>query len=288
MEFVNTETSRIIAMIVVVILAFLLSSLVKKLMYFLFRKISGKREVEPGKFYLFTVLLQFAIIVIGVGYAISFEPSIESSSKSLLASAGIATAIVGFASKDMLANFVSGVVIIVFRSFTLTHWINVNNVHQGWVEEIKMIYTVIRDKRNQRMIIPNSKIISNYIINSSYGDECVCQHVEFPVAFGTDIQKARMIIREVGAANPHCIDHRTPEQKNNNEPVVEVRLQAFDMYAIKLRALIWVSDPSKASTMKWALNGKVYERFKQEGIEIPFPYQNLIFKNELLAKSSTV
>ena len=91
MELLNTETGRIIAMIVVVLLAFLLSSLVKKLMYFLYAKISGKRDVEPGKFFLLTILLRIIIIVVGVSYAISLEPTIESSSKSLLASAGIAT-----------------------------------------------------------------------------------------------------------------------------------------------------------------------------------------------------
>jgi small-conductance mechanosensitive channel len=201
-------------------------------------------------------------------------------STSVLASAGIATAIVGFASKDVLANFVSGAVIMIFRPFTISHWININNEHEGWVEEIKFLYTVIRDKRHQRMIIPNSKIIANYIINSSYREEFVCQYVEFNVAYGTDIQKARSIIQEVAEANPHCIDHRSPAQKQENEPIVEVRLQLFGTYAITLRALVWVNDPSKASTMKWALNEQINERFKQEEIEIPFPYQNLIIKNK--------
>lgn len=280
MAFFETETGRIIAMIVVILLAVLLSSLVKKLMSFLFIKISGKREVEPGGFYLTTVAMRFVIILIGVSYAISFEPAIQSMSKSLLASAGIATAIVGFAAKDVLSNFVSGMVVILFRPFTVTHWINVNNVHEGWVEEIKMLYTVIRDKRNRRMIIPNSKIVDNYVINSSYGDEHVCQYVEFSIGYGSDAKKAKAIIREIAEADPHSIDHRTPIQKQENHPIVEIRMQAFGEYSIILRALVWVNKPSNASTMLWCLNEKVKERFDQEGIEIPFPYRNLIMKNE--------
>jgi small-conductance mechanosensitive channel len=280
MEFLKTETGRILTMIVVILLAVLLSSLAKKLMNFLFIKISGKREVEPGGFYLITVAMRFVIILIGVSYAISFEPSIKSMSKSLLASAGIATAIVGFAAKDVLSNFVSGIVIILFRPFTITHWINVNNVHEGWVEEIKMLYTVIRDKRHQRMIIPNSKIVSNYVINSSYGDKFVCQYIEFNVSYNSDIKKAKKIIREIAEADPHSVDNRTAVQKKENHPIVEIRMQALGEYAIVLRALVWVSKPANASTMKWCLNEKVKEQFDQEGIEIPFPYRNLIMKNE--------
>ena len=91
----------------------------------------------------------------------------KSLTTSLLASAGIAAAIIGFAAKDVLANFVSGAVIIIFRPFTLTHWIKVGNLHEGKVEEIKMLYTVIRDTSNRRLIIPNSKIVSSDVVNSS-------------------------------------------------------------------------------------------------------------------------
>jgi small-conductance mechanosensitive channel len=280
MEFFNTDTGRILAMIMILIVSFWLGWMIKKIIYLLYKKVYRKRHLDPGRLFLFAALFRIIIIVIGVGFAISLVPGIKSISTSLLASAGIATAIVGFASKDVLANFVSGAVIIIFRPFTISHWININNVHEGWVEEIKFLYSVIRDKRHQRMIIPNSKIIANYIINSSYREEFVCQYVEFNVAYGTDIQKARSIIQEVAEANTHCIDHRSPAQKQENEPIVEVRFQLFGTYAITLRALVWVNDPSKASTMKWALNEQINERFKQEGIEIPFPYQNLIIKNK--------
>jgi small-conductance mechanosensitive channel len=280
MEFFNTETGRIIAMIMILTGTFWLSWMMKKIYYHIYKNLLAKHRSDPGRFFLFAALFRFIIIVVGVGFALSMIPGIKSKSTHLLASAGIATAIVGFAAKDVLANFVSGAVIMVFRPFTISNWININNVHEGWVEEIKFLYTVIRDKRHQRMIIPNSKIIANYIINSSYREEYVCQYVEFNVAYGTDIQKARSIIQEVAEANPHCIDHRSPAQKQENAPLVEVRLQLFGSSFITLRALVWVSDPSKASTMKWALNEEINERFQQEGIEIPFPYQNLVIKNK--------
>jgi small-conductance mechanosensitive channel len=281
MEFLKTETGRIIAMVLVIIIAFWLGWLVKKLMYFIYKKASGKHKVDPGRFFLIAAVTRFTILLLGVGYAISLEPSIKSFSTSLLAGAGIATAIVGFAAKDVIANFVSGAVIIIFRPFTITHWINVLDVHEGTVEEIKMLYTVIKDKTNRRMIIPNSKIISTYVINSSYRDERICQYVEFKISYGSDIKKAMEIIGEVAEAHPFCIDNRTSVQKEENKPKVEVRLMNFGEYAITLRALVWVNNPLHARTVRWALNEKVRERFDQIGIEIPFPYRNLILKNDL-------
>jgi len=281
MEFFKTEAGHIVAMILSLIISLWLGWVIKKLIYYLYKKFYKNHHKDPGRFFLFTALVRIIIILIVVGFAISLVPGIKSMSTSLLASAGIATAVVGFASKDVLANFVSGAVIMIFRPFTISHWININNVHEGWVEEIKLLYTVIRDKKNLRMIIPNSKIVSNYLINSSYREEFVCQYVVFNIGYGADIQKARSIISEVAEANPHCVDHRSDIQKQENSPIVEIRLQEFEAYAITLRALVWVNDPSKASTMMWALNEKVKERFDQEGIEIPLPYQNLIFKNSL-------
>jgi small conductance mechanosensitive channel len=54
----------------------------------------------------------------------------------------------------------------------------------------------------------------------------------------------------------------------------------FGDFAITLRALVWVKNATDARKIRWILNEKVKERFDKEGIEIPFPYHNIIVKNE--------
>jgi len=277
MELFNTKTDRFFMMIIIIILTFLIAWLVKKFIRFLYKTTSKKRPViDAGNFLLISSLVRFGILIIGISYAISFEPYIKSISTSLLASAGIATAIVGFAAKDVLANFVSGFTIVLFRPFTITDWIKVGADHEGIVEEIKLLHTVIKDITNRRMIIPNSKIVSSYLINSSYRDKSVCQHVEFNISYTSDISKAKEIIRKVAEAHPFCIDNRTDEQKKANLPIVTVMLIQLGEYAIKLRALVWVKNPQNSIAIRWTLNEKVKEHFDIEGIEIPFPYQNLM------------
>ncbi len=270
-NFSNTESGRIILMILVLFASVLLGWLVKKGMTFLYKKSRARHKTDAGKFLLITSFMRLAILLIGVSYAISLEPNIKSWTTSLLASAGIATAIIGFAAKDVLANFVSGTVIIIFRPFTVTHWIKVGNIHEGSVEEIKMLYTVVRDKRNRRLVIPNSKILSSDVINSSYREEHVAEIVKFEISYDSDVKKAKEIIREIAEASPLSIDMRTKVQKQNNDPVVEVRFQEFATYSIVLAAFVWLDDPKDASTIRWSLNEEVKERFMQEGINIPYP-----------------
>ena len=267
-------------MTIVLIITFMIAYLVKIAMRWFYRKISRKRKIKAGGFYLISVMVRLIIIILGISYAISLEPMVRSLSTSLLASAGLATAIIGFAAKDVLSNFVSGAVIILFRPFTVTEWINVENVHEGVVEEISLVFTVIRDRTHRRMIIPNSKILSNYVVNSSYKDERLCQYVEFGISYGSDVKLAKKIIREIAEVHPLCIDNRTKKQKREDFPIVEVRLIEFGDFAIKLRALVWVKDALDARHVKWALNEPVKDQFDQAGIEIPLPYRNLIFKNE--------
>lgn len=277
-NLLNSEIGRIILMILILLVSVMLGWAVKKGIHLIFIRSSAKRKVDPGKYVLVIFLIRLTILVIGVSYAISLEPSIKSVTTSLLASAGIATAIIGFAAKDVLSNLVSGAMIVIFRPFTLSHWIKVGNITEGSVEEIKMLYTVIKDITNRRLIIPNSKILSTDVINSSYREEHVIQIVEFEISYESDIKKAKKIIREVAEASPLSIDKRTKVQIDNNDPIVEVGLFKLGTYSVTLSAFIWVDNPRDALSVNWVLNEEIRERFNKAGIEIPYP--NLIVREE--------
>ncbi len=278
MDILNSEYGRIVLMILIILVSLLLGWIVKKAIYLIFINVRAKRKSDPGIYVLYIFLLRLTILIIGISFAISLEPSIKSATTSLLASAGLATAIIGFASKDVLTNLVSGAMIVIFRPFTLGHWIKVGNITEGSVEEIKMLYTVIKDVTNRRLIIPNSKILSTDVINSSYREEDVVQYVEFDISYESDVKKAKEIIRDVAEASPLRIDKRTKVQQANNDPIVEVRLFELGTYSITLKALVWVDNPRDAKKVYWSLNEEVRDRFNKAGIIIPYPH--MIIKDE--------
>ena len=280
MTFFTTDIGRLVAMIGIIILTFIGSHLLMLILRWVYVKIQGTHEVKPGTFYLFAVVLRVILILLGISFAVSFEPRLKSMSMSFLASAGVATAIVGLAARSTLSNMVSGLVILVARPFTILDWINVGDKHEGTVEEIRIQYTVIRDVNYRRLIIPNAQILSGYIINSTFRDEHILEFVDFGISYDSDIQKAKKIIQEVAEEDPLSVDKRTEKQKKENIPKVDIHLTNFGDFAITLRALVWVKNEEGARKMRWILNEKVKERFDKEGIEIPFPYHNLIIKKE--------
>ncbi len=275
-NFSNPEHGLILTMILIIIASVLLGAAVKKVFVFFYRKFTTKRKQDPGKWVLMLFVIRLSILFAGIAYAISLDPNIESATTSFLASAGVATIIVGFAAKDALSNLVSGIMIIIFRPFTISHWIKVGDV-EGTVEQIKMLHTVIKDPHNRRLIIPNSKIISSEVINSSYGEEDVVQIVEFDISYESDIDKAKEIIREVAEASPLCRDKRSKTEKDNNKPKVEIRLKKLGSYSMTIDALVWVDNPKDARRISWALNEEVRKRFTEAGIVIPYP--NLIVRD---------
>jgi small-conductance mechanosensitive channel len=88
------------------------------------------------------------------------------------------------------------------------------------------------------------------------------------------------IIKEEAMKHPLFIDNRTQEEIDNNQEPVNVRLIGFGDSSVNLRANVWAMSPADAYILGCDLNKKVKERFDKEGIEIPFPYRTIVFKNK--------
>ena len=79
--------------------------------------------------------------------------------------------------------------------------------------------------------------------------------------------------------HPLLIDHRTKRQKDKDEEIVQVRVISLGDFSITLRAWAWAANPRNSFILKCDLIEQIKERFDKECIEIPYPYQNIIFKN---------
>ncbi len=134
---------------------------------------------------------------------------------------------------------------------------------------------------NRTIIIPNSKINSSTIINSTLSAEDICSFIEVGVSYDADLDKAMGIMREEVMKHPSLKDHRSDEEKKKNAPVVTVRVINLGDSAITLRAWAWANNSGEAFAMKCDLLKSIKERFDRENIEIPFPYSNLIIKNQV-------
>ena len=211
-------------------------------------------------------------------------PSLRSLGLTLLASAGIFAAVLGFASQQAFSNIISGLFIVIFKPFRVGDRVKVGSQNYGTVEDITLRHTILRTFENQRLVIPNSIISNEILVNDHIGDQKVCRFVEMGISYDSDVEKAIEIMREEAMAHESCIDNRDDEQKANGEPVVAVKLIGFGDSSVNLRAYVWASEPMLAVQMNFDLNKSIKKRFDKEGIEIPFPHRTLYFKNELMNK----
>ena len=279
-EILGVSFSMLIAIAVKIIVVYLLIRIAKALVRHFISKATKREKHALDKTtgnYLQQILV-IAIYVIGVSAIIGNIPGLEKIGSSILASAGILTAAVALASQEALSNFIGGAFIVIGKPFKLGDFIDVDGVAAGTVMEITLRHTVIRNAENRMILIPNSKINSSTITNSTIGDPATCAFIEVGVSYNDDLTKAMEVMRDEVMRHPHLIDRRSEAEKEAGEPQVKVKVMALGNSSITLRAWAWAATSGNASTMRFDLYKNIKERFDKEGIEIPYPYYNQIVK----------
>jgi len=236
---------------------------------------------DPTSYKFMRHAITAVIYVVGISWAIYRIDSLRTMATTLLAGAGILAVAVGFASQHALSNVISGIFIVVFKPFRVNDRIQIKEDMGGVVEDITLRHTVIRDYENRRIVIPNAIISDEVIINSDLADKRIARWVEFDISYDSDIDLAREIIVDEVMNHPLHIDARTEEQLAEGVPEVPVRVVSLGDFSVKLRAWVWAADIADSFTMKVELLESVKKRFDREGVEIPFPYRTLVYKNDL-------
>ena len=210
---------------------------------------------------------------------VSLIPQFKAVAITLFAGAGILVAIMGLAAQQAFSNIISGLVMVIFEPFEVGDMIHVGDLEKGVVEDINLRHTTINNLENRKIIIPNSVISSKTIINENVRkDEAVCRLIDFGISYDSDVDLAIKIIKEVAKNNPYFTAIPVPF-KGETPPLV--RIMSYGDFSVNLRAYIWTSSPYNAMQMLSTINKEVKARFDSEGIEIPFPYRTLVFKNDI-------
>jgi MscS family membrane protein len=186
-----------------------------------------------------------------------------------LASAGIVGIAVGFAAKDTLSNLFAGVFIVADAPYKVGDYIVLDNAHRGKVTNIGLRSTRILTRDDIEVTIPNSIIGNSMIINQSGGySEKMRIRLKVGVAYGSDIDQVKQILLEVAKNEPLAC----------REPPPRVRFRMFGASSLDLELLFWVNNPEERGRVLDAMNTKVYKRFNEAGIEIPYAKQDLYIK----------
>lgn len=179
----------------------------------------------------------------------------------LIGGAGLAVAL---SLKDQLSNFAAGALIILFRPFQVGDYIKVNGL-EGFVREIKMVQTSLSTPDNEEIILPNSVVMTNSIVNRSSLSLCRAQ-VVVGVDYACDLKVAKDAVLRAATEHPLCV-------QTKERPAV-VYITNLGDSAIEITLWAWTQEEN-LGPFRFALNEQVVENLRAANINIPFPQRDV-------------
>jgi small-conductance mechanosensitive channel len=187
------------------------------------------------------------IVFVGLFSALLVIPQVRAVATGILASSAVVGIVVGFAAQRTIGNFIAGLLIAFSQPIRLGDYVEVEGF-RGVVEEIGLTYTFIRVEDNDRLVVPNEKIASDTIRNSSIRSRKKLAHVTLQVPLGTDLEAVGDVLRE-GAGGARA-----------EVAVVELGDNAT------LQLSVWAPDEPSAERLENELLLRSHARLREAGV----------------------
>lgn len=240
---------RIVGALVIILVGFWFVKLVRKTLM----SVLTTRKLDPTVIYFgdssLRVLL-YAVVLIAALHRLGVETT------SLVAMLGAAGLAIGLALRQQLSNVASGLLIIIFRPFRVGNYID-GGGSAGIVEKIELMSTEIRTPENVTVIMPNSKLTADKVINYSHRDTRRLK-VVIGVSYTADLKQIREVLRGIVEKEDLIL----------KEPPPSITIKELGDKGIKIETKVWVKSQDYLKA-KVQLNEKIKERYDSE--EIPFP-----------------
>ena len=263
--------SSLLFIIFALLLLGMFSSWLKRL---LTNRIVKRYEINPGTVHSIATIVRYAVLILG-SIIILQSSGIDLSSLGILAGAlGVG---IGFGLQNITNNFISGLIILFEQPIKVGDRVTVGEI-QGNIVKIAPRATTLVTNDNVTLIIPNSEFISNTVTNWSHNDQLVGLRYPFGVSYNADPEHVRRVVLEV-------LDNKEGILK---DPKPDVLFDGFGDSSLDFNILLWTTAyTSRPVTLKSELYYEIFKKFKEEGIEIPFPQRDLhIRSSEPIIKTS--
>jgi small-conductance mechanosensitive channel len=252
-------------LIYLIIFTFLLFYLAAKIYKIVVYRLLAKSRIELGVRIAVASILKYAVLTIGFVVILQTAGINLSSITILFGALGVG---IGFGLQNITNNFVSGLIILFERPIKVGDRIEVSRV-AGDVVDISMRATTIVTNDNISIIVPNSEFISSTVINWSHTDRNVRFNFPIGVSYREDPERVRKLLLEIALGNPGVL----------KDPKPDVLFTEFGDSALVFNLRVWTSEYiNRPGVLKSQLYYVISHRFKEAGIEIPFPQRDVHIK----------
>jgi potassium efflux system protein len=215
---------------------------------------SGAREAV-GLVFRYAVLFVAALVVLQA-WGIDV--------RSLSVFAGVVGVGIGFGMQNIANNFVSGLVLNLERPVRPGDFLTIGDL-AGTVTRVGTRCTEIRTLDEVTILVPNSHLLENQVVNWTHGDPVCRIHVPVGVAYGSDVRRVRAALLESAQEHPDVV----------GDPRPRVEFRGFGDSGLDFELLVWTRDPRHQFRLRSDLNYRIEANLRRHGIQIPFPQRDL-------------
>ncbi|TSE05315.1 MULTISPECIES: mechanosensitive ion channel family protein [Aquimarina] len=273
-KYINVEDIEgvILYAFIIILISWGISLVVKWLLILFLNRRQKRGSYNVTKLKFVKNSIRFIFIIIAFVIIVGTVPFLRRQATLIFSGAGILAAIIGFAAQAAISNLIAGVFIVLFEPFRIGDYIKLDLERVGIVVDITLRHTVINTFENKRLIIPNSIISTESILNHTIEDSKVLSFNNFKIGLKADVDVVRKIILEEAAK----LEYIAKFKEEENKVVSEVRVIDVHESYVHVRAYVWISEPFKEFKMKCKLKENVHKRFLEENIEMPVPIRRII------------
>jgi potassium efflux system protein len=221
--------------------------------------------LEPGVQYTISTTLHYVVLVVAVLIALGI---LGFPLTNLALVAGALGVGIGFGLQNIVNNFLSGLILLFERPIKVGDMLVIDG-QWGLVKEIRVRSTIFETFDRYVLIIPNSELVSNKVLNwTHYGPGINRLTLKVGVSYGSDPRQVTQIITDVCKANPRVVP----------EPPPTIYFNVYGDSSLDFTIWVHLRTPSDRIPATHEINSAIFEAFREQGIEIPFPQRDLYIK----------
>lgn len=247
------------------VLLFTISAFIKRM---LVSRVLTRYDLEMGTAESVGTIIRYAILLLGMVIILQTSGINLSALGILFGALGIG---IGFGLQNISSNFISGIIILFERPIKVGDRVEVDGI-AGNIVNISARSTTLITNDNIAIIVPNSQFINDKVINWSLNDKLVRFNIPVGVSYKEDPAKIKRILLEV-AQNCEGVE---------KSPAPDVLFEAFGDSSLDFVLRVWSTEYSYVPPiLKSKLYFSIFEKFKEHGVEIPFPQRDIHIRTGL-------
>jgi potassium efflux system protein len=259
---VQLTTLNVVGTILAIYLGFFLSRLVRGLML---ARIFPRTALDTGVQYTIATTVHYVILILAGLTALNILGFPLTNLALVFGALGVG---IGFGLQNIVNNFLSGLILLFERPIKVGDMLVIDG-QWGTVKEIRVRSTIFETFDRCVLIIPNSELVSNKVVNwTHYGAGINRLTLKVGVAYNSDVRQVTQLITEVCQANPRVVAAPPPQ----------IFFEAYGDSSLNFTAFVHLRIPSDRTPATHELNSAILEAFNERGIEIPFPQRDLHIK----------